>query len=81
MSSHRTPKGDPSGVTRLAFGFDLVFRLGDTRILWGYFPPSWFIARATGSRSSRMGLVAIEAERSVVYQGVVRDNFGGEADP
>ena len=43
---------------------DLVFRLGDTRILWGYFPLSWFIARATGSRFSHVGLVAVEAERA-----------------
>lgn len=68
---------------------DLVFRLGDTRILWGHFPLSWFIARASGSRYSHVGVVAIEPDGPVVYDcgaaGIQRqpfaiwigDNMGG----
>jgi hypothetical protein len=58
---------------------DLVFRLGDTRILWGYFPLSWFIARATGSRFSHVGVVAVEQDGPVVYDcaatGIQRQPF------
>ena len=68
---------------------DIVFRLGDTRILWGHFPLSWFIARATGSRFSHVGVVAVEQGRPVVYDCVatgiqrqpfavwMEDNVGG----
>ena len=46
---------------------DVVFRLGDVRVLWGFFPLSRFIARATGSRFSHAGLVAVEHGEPVVY--------------
>lgn len=58
---------------------DVVFRLGNTRVLWGLFPLSWFIARATGSRFSHAGVVAVENGEPVVYQsaspGVQRQPF------
>lgn len=80
-------KWDRWGRRQLRDG-DVVFRLGDTRILWGYFPLSWFIARATGSRFSHVGLIAVEHDGPVVYQCVslgvqrqpfhvwMQDNFG-----
>ena len=46
---------------------DVVFRLGDARVLWGFFPLSRFIARATGSRFSHTGVVAVERGEPVVY--------------
>jgi hypothetical protein len=46
---------------------DVVFRLGDTRVLWGFFPLSRCLARATGSRFSHTGLVAVERGEPVVY--------------
>jgi len=46
---------------------DVVFRLGDVRVLSGVFPLSRFIARATGSRFSHAGLVAVEHGEPVVY--------------
>ncbi len=58
---------------------DVVFRLGDTRVLWGLFPLSRFIARATGSRFSHAGVVAIEHGVPVVYDcaasGIQRKPF------
>src|SRR4051812_36080536 len=58
---------------------DVVFRLGDTRVLYGFFPLSRFIARATGSRFSHAGVVAVERGEPVVYDcaasGVQRQPF------
>ena len=46
---------------------DIVFRLGDARVLRGMVPLSRFIARATGSPFSHTGIVAIEDGSPVVY--------------
>jgi hypothetical protein len=58
---------------------DIVFRLGDARIVGGMFPLSWFIARSSGSRFSHTGIVAIEDGNPVVYdcssEGVRRQPF------
>jgi hypothetical protein len=67
-----------SGLKMLRQG-DIVFRLGDARILRGMTPLSRFIARATGSPFSHTGIVAIEEGSPVVYdcsyQGVQRQPF------
>lgn len=58
---------------------DIVFRLGDARLLHGYFPISRFLARASNSKFSHTGIVAIEEEGPVVYDttrgGVTRQPF------
>lgn len=58
---------------------DIVFRRGDARILFGYFPFSRFLANASGSRYSHTGVVALEADGPVVYDttkmGVRRQPF------
>jgi hypothetical protein len=46
---------------------DIVFRLGDARVIRGMAPISRFIARATGSPFSHTGIVAIENESPVVF--------------
>jgi hypothetical protein len=46
---------------------DIVFRLGDARVVRGLVPLSQFIARATGSPFSHTGIVAIEDGSPVVY--------------
>jgi hypothetical protein len=46
---------------------DIVFRRGDARVLFGYFPFSRFIANASGSRYSHTGVVAVEDGEPVVY--------------
>ena len=46
---------------------DIVFRLGDARVVRGMVPLSRFIARATGSPFSHTGVVAIEDGSPVVY--------------
>jgi hypothetical protein len=46
---------------------DIVFRLGDARVVRGILPLSLFIARATGSPFSHTGIVAIEDDSPVVY--------------
>jgi Permuted papain-like amidase enzyme, YaeF/YiiX, C92 family len=46
---------------------DIVFRLGDARLARGYFPISRFLARASNSKFSHTGVVAIEEEGPVVY--------------
>jgi hypothetical protein len=46
---------------------DIVFRLGDARVIRGMTPISRFIARATGSPFSHTGVVAIENGSPVVY--------------
>jgi Permuted papain-like amidase enzyme, YaeF/YiiX, C92 family len=58
---------------------DIVFRLGDARVGRGYFPMSRFLARASNSKFSHTGIVAIEVEGPVVYDitrtGVARQPF------
>ena len=58
---------------------DIVFRLGDARIMRGSFPLSLFIARASGSPFSHTGIVAIEDGSPVVYDcaldGIQRQTF------
>jgi hypothetical protein len=58
---------------------DIVFRLGDARVVRGILPLSLFIARATGSPFSHTGIVAIEDESPVVYDcssdGIRRSPF------
>ncbi len=58
---------------------DLVFRLGDARVVRGMIPLSRFIARATGSPFSHTGIVAIEDGSPVVYDcsspGIQRQPF------
>jgi hypothetical protein len=58
---------------------DIVFRLGDARIMRGSFPLSLFIARASGSPFSHTGIVAIEDGSPVVYdcalEGIQRQTF------
>lgn len=46
---------------------DIVFRMGDARILYNFFPFSRFLAGASGSRFSHTGVVAIEDGVPVVY--------------
>ncbi len=58
---------------------DIVFRLGDARILRGTFPLSAFISKASGSPFSHTGVVAIEDGSPVVYDcsagGIQRQPF------
>jgi hypothetical protein len=58
---------------------DIVFRLGDARVLHGYFPMSRFLANASNSKFSHTGIVAMEEEGPVVYDttgtGVARQPF------
>ena len=58
---------------------DIVFRLGDARVLRGMIPLSRFVARATGSPFSHTGIVSIEDGLPVVYDcssaGVQRQPF------
>ena len=58
---------------------DIVFRLGDARVMRGMVPLSRFIARATGSPFSHTGIVVIEDGSPVVYDcssaGVQRQPF------
>jgi hypothetical protein len=58
---------------------DILFRLGDARLLGGYFPMSRFYANASNSKFSHTGIVAIEDEGPVVYDtvgtGVARQPF------
>ena len=50
---------------------DIVFRLGNARIMRGSFPLSLFIARASGSPFSHTGIVAIEGGSPVVYDSAL----------
>jgi hypothetical protein len=58
---------------------DLVFRRGDAKVLFGYFPFSRFIANASGSRYSHVGIVSYEDGNPVIYDttkaGVRRQPF------
>ncbi len=59
---------------------DIVFRLGDARLLFGYFRFSRFVANADNSAFSHTGVVAIENGEPVVYDttkmGVACQPFG-----
>jgi hypothetical protein len=59
---------------------DILFRMGDARVLHGYFPMSRFLANASNSKFSHTGIVAIEEDGPVVYDttrtGVARQPFG-----
>lgn len=59
---------------------DIVFRLGDARVLRGFFPMSRFYANCTNSKFSHTGIVVFEEEGPVVYDttgtGVARQPFG-----
>ncbi len=46
---------------------DIVFRMGDARLLHGYFPMSRFLANCSNSPFSHTGIVAIEKGQTVVY--------------
>ncbi len=46
---------------------DIVFRRGDARLLFGYFPFSRFIAHASNSPFSHTGIVVVEDGTPVVY--------------
>ncbi len=71
-------KWDRWGHTVLKDG-DILFRQGDARLLFGYFPFSRFIARTSGSRYSHTGIVSIENGDPFVYDttkaGVRRQPF------
>ena len=58
---------------------DIVFRLGDARVLRGIFPMSRFYANASNSKFSHTGIVSWEKEGPVVYDttgtGVARQPF------
>jgi hypothetical protein len=58
---------------------DIVFRLGDARVVRGMVPLSRFIARATGSPFSHTGIVVIEDGSPVIYDcssaGIQRQPF------
>jgi hypothetical protein len=58
---------------------DIVFRMGDARLLHGFFPMSRFLANCSNSRFSHTGIVAIERDGPVVYDttrtGVARQPF------
>jgi Permuted papain-like amidase enzyme, YaeF/YiiX, C92 family len=58
---------------------DIVFRMGDARLLHGYFPMSRFLANCSNSRFSHTGIIAIEKDDPVVYDetrpAVAREPF------
>ncbi|HWE36436.1 MAG TPA: YiiX/YebB-like N1pC/P60 family cysteine hydrolase [Isosphaeraceae bacterium] len=58
---------------------DIVFRRGDARVLFGYFPFSRFIANVSGSPFSHTGIIAVEKGEPVVYDvtkaGIRRQPF------
>lgn len=61
-----TAKWEAWGRKNLKDG-DIVFRLGDSRILFGTFPFSQFLANASDSPFSHTGVVAIEDGEPVIY--------------
>jgi hypothetical protein len=65
MTSHMA-RWDRWGRQVLRDG-DIVFRMGDARLLHGYFPMSRFLANCSNSRFSHTGIVAIEKDGPVVY--------------
>jgi permuted papain-like amidase YaeF/Yiix C92 family enzyme len=46
---------------------DIVFRRGNAKVLFGYFPFSRFIANCSGSKYSHTGVVAIENGEPFIY--------------
>ena len=74
----RMAKWDQWGRKVLHDG-DIVFRMGDARILHGYFPMSRFYANCSNSKFSHTGIVALEDHELVVYDttgtGVARQPF------
>jgi hypothetical protein len=46
---------------------DIVFRMGDARLLHGYFPMSRFLANCSNSKFSHTGIIAFENGEPVVY--------------
>ncbi|CAN5910485.1 hypothetical protein BH23PLA1_BH23PLA1_30730 [soil metagenome] len=58
---------------------DILFRQGDARLLWGYYPFSRLLANITGSIFSHVGTAVIEDGELVVYDttkaGVRRQPF------
>jgi hypothetical protein len=58
---------------------DIVFRMGDARVLRGIFPMSRFYANASNSKFSHTGIVSWEKEGPMVYDttgtGVARQPF------
>ena len=46
---------------------DILFRMGDARLLHGYFPMSRFLANCSNSPFSHTGIVSIEKGEPVVY--------------
>jgi hypothetical protein len=46
---------------------DIVFRMGDARLLHGYFPMSRFLANCSNSKFSHTGIIAFEKDGPVVY--------------
>lgn len=58
---------------------DVLFRMGDARVLRGFFPMSRFLANCSNSKFSHTGIVAFEEEGPVVYDttgsGVARQPF------
>ncbi len=46
---------------------DIVFRMGDARLLHGYFPFSRYLANCSNSQFSHTGIIAIEKEIPIVY--------------
>ena len=46
---------------------DIVFRMGDARLLHGYFPMSRFLANCSNSPFSHTGIIAFEKDGPVVY--------------
>ena len=74
----RMAKWDRWGRKVLRDG-DIVFRLGDARILHGFFPMSRFYSNCSNSKFSHTGIVAIEDNELVVYDttgtGVARQPF------
>lgn len=57
---------------------DVIFRLGDARVLFGYFPFSRFIARASGSKFSHTGIVEIKNGNPYIYD---TSKFGVQRQP
>ena len=58
---------------------DIVFRMGDARVLRGFFPMSRFYANCSNSKFSHTGIVAVEEDGPVIYDttgsGVARQPF------
>jgi len=71
-------KWDAWGRKTLRDG-DVIFRRGDAKVLFGYYPFSRFIANCSGSRYSHVGTVVVEQGEPVVYDttkaGVRRQPF------